>query len=90
MLKQAVKVEFRQEIPMGTLEEVLPHVNQYFQCFVVPSCPRSSAAAYFCITKIRTITITLNLDASTQFILKISLAVKLPNSTGTHPSVLSF
>lgn len=90
MLKQAVKVEFRQEIPMSTLEEVLPHVNQYFQCFVVPSCPWSSAAAHFCITKSLTITITLNLDASTQFILKISPAGKLPNSTGTHPSVLSF
>lgn len=52
LLKQAV--EFRQGIPMGTLEKALPRVNQCIQCFVVPSCPQSPAAVYFCVTKLLT------------------------------------
>lgn len=51
LLKQGVKVEHRQEIPVGMLDKALPNVNWCFEYFMVPRGSQSLAAAYFCITK---------------------------------------
>lgn len=53
-LKQGIKVEHRQEIPVGMLDKALPNMNRCFEYFMVPSGSQSLAAAYFCITKLLT------------------------------------